>query len=69
MVPLAAKILTLKRLKVKVKGTAWFQWKGLPQGSCMPNISVLILGINTSEDMSQVKVFVTEGQTDRGTEG
>ena len=25
--------------------------------------------IKTSEDMSQVKVFVTDGQTDRGTNG
>ena len=29
----------------------------------MPNI------VYTSEDMSQVKVFVTDGQTDRGTDG
>ena len=35
-------------------------WKGLSQGSCMPNIDALQ---NTSEDMSQVQIFVTDKHT------
>ena len=34
------------------------------QGSCMPNINALSLILQKIEDMSQVKVFLTDRQTD-----
>ena len=52
-------------------GTAWYQWKGLVTRIMHAKYQCYI--INTSEDMSQVKVFVTDGRTDgwtdRGTDG
>ena len=56
--------------KVKVRSRHGVNWKGLSQGSCMPNINALSLIL-----MSKVKVFVTDGQTyshtctDRRTDG
>ena len=61
MFPRPATTLTLK----KVKG----------QGHCMvPNERIMhakyqCFIINTSEDMGQVKAFVTDRQTDRGMDG
>ena len=42
-------------------------WKGLLQGPGMPKYQCS--NFNTSEDMSQVKVFVTDRGTDKGTDG
>ena len=53
--------LKLKRSMVKV--TAWCQWKGLVTRITHAKWSMLYH--NTSEDMSHVKVSVTEGQTDK----
>ena len=50
----------------KVKVTAWCQLQGLVTRIMHAKYQCSI--INTSEDMSKVKVFVTDGQTDRRTE-
>ena len=50
----------------KVKVTTWYQKKGLVTRIMHAKYQCSI--INTSEDMSQVKVFVTEGLTDRRTD-
>ena len=55
------------RPKVKVKVTAWCQWKGLVIRIMHAKYQCSI--INTSEDMSKVKVFVTDGRTDGRTDG
>ena len=47
----------------KVKVTAWCQLKGIVTRIRHAKYQCSI--INTSEDMSKVKVFVTDGQTDR----
>ena len=44
---------------------AWCQVKGLAAGTMHVKYQCSI--INTSEDMIQVKVFVTDGRTDRWT--
>ena len=54
-------------IRSKVKVTAWCQLKGLVTRIMHAQYQCSI--INTSEDMSKVTVFVTEGQTDRRTEG
>ena len=63
----AATKLTLKRSNVRVKITAWCQLKGLVTRTMHAKYQCSI--IHTSEDMIQVKVFVTdrrtEGWTDR----
>ena len=61
----AATNLTLERSKVKVM--AWCQLKGLVTRIMHAKYQCSI--INTSEDMSQVKVFVTDRQTEGRTEG
>ena len=56
--------LTLKKVKVKV--TDWCQLKGLVTRTMHAKYQCSIF--NTSEDMSQVKVFVTDRRTDGRTE-
>ena len=51
----------------KVKVTAWRHLKGLVTRIMHAKYQWSIF--NTSEDMSQVKVFVTDRRTDGGTEG
>ena len=63
MVPCAATNLTLKNVEVKV--TLWCQLKGLVTRTMHAKYQCSIF--NTSEDMSQVNVFVTDRWTDRGT--
>ena len=48
------------------KVTAWCQWKGLVTRIMHAKFQCSI--INTSEDISKVKVFVTDGQTEGGTD-
>ena len=55
VVPRLATTLTLKKVNVKVKVTAWCQLKGLVTRIMHAKYQCSI--INTSEDMSQVKVF------------
>ena len=57
----SSRIIYLSRSKVKVKVTAWCQLKWLVTRIMHAKYQCSI--INTSEDMSQVKVFVTDGQT------
>ena len=62
VVPRLATTLTLKKVNVKVKVTAWCQLKGLVNRIMHAKYQCSI--INTSEDMRQVKVFVTDRQRD-----
>ena len=63
VVPQWQQIWPWKRSKVKV--TAWCQLRELVTRTMHAKYQCSIF--NTSEDMSQVKVFVTEGRTDRQT--
>ena len=69
MVPRSATTLTLKKVKVKVTGWRHLKWLVTRIMHAKYQCSIF----NTSEDMSQVKVFVTdrrtEGQRDGQTDG
>ena len=57
----------LERSNVKVKATARYQWKMCV--TMIKHAEYHCFIINTSEDMSQVKVFVTDRHTNRQTAG
>ena len=67
VVPRAATDLTLKKVKGQGQGHGMCQLKGLVTRTMHAKYQYSIF--NTSEDMSQVKVFVTDRRTDGRTEG
>ena len=65
--PARQQIWPRSRSKVTVKVTTWYHRKGLVTRNTHAKYQSSIL--NSAKVMAKVKVFVTDGQTDRGTDG